>query len=40
VTVDGYSAYTDSGGNYIISDIPAGTYRVVFQKEGYETLIL
>ncbi len=30
-------AYTDLEGRYIVRDVPAGTYAVVYKKEGFQT---
>ena len=38
VEADKYSTTTDKYGNYIISNIPAGTYTVTASKEGYKSL--
>ena len=32
-----FSASTDSSGNYIIKDIPQGSYEIRYEKEGYRT---
>ncbi len=32
-----FSASTDSSGNYIIKDIPQGSYEILYEKEGYRT---
>jgi hypothetical protein len=37
VTISGHSDTTDGGGQYIIADVPAGTYTVTASKDGYET---
>lgn len=39
VTLDGLLAYTDGGGNYSLSDLEPGGYRLEFSKEGYEALV-
>jgi len=37
VSVNGYSAYTDTAGNYLFPDLEPGSYLVQFSKEGYQT---
>ncbi len=39
VALDGMQAYTDSGGNYVFSEIEPGAYVLQFSKEGYETAV-
>ena len=39
-TIVGQAATTDASGAYSISEIPAGTYNIIFTLEGYETGIL
>ena len=33
-----FSASTDSSGNYIIKDIPQGSYEIRYEKEGYKAV--
>lgn len=40
VKADEYKATTDGNGNFLIIDIPPGTYDVVASKEGYKSLTL
>lgn len=40
VSTDEYSSVTDGNGNFLISEIPEGTYNVTASKEGYESLTL
>ena len=41
VTVGGiYTGYTNSSGYFQITNIPAGTYNVVFSKTGYEPVTI
>jgi hypothetical protein len=37
VTANGYSATTDAGGHYTITDVPPGTYTVTASATGYES---
>lgn len=37
VSLDGMQAYTDGGGNYVLSEIEPGGYVATFSKEGYQT---
>ena len=32
-----FATKTDTGGKYVISDVPQGTYKAVFSKDGYIT---
>jgi hypothetical protein len=42
VTLKGtnYSSQTDSSGNWLLKDVPAGIYDVIFSKPGYDTLFV
>jgi hypothetical protein len=37
VVIDGKSAITDIGGNYVINDVPVGTRTLTASKSGYST---
>lgn len=39
VALDGMQAYTDSGGNYTLTDLTPGQYVLQFSKEGYQTAV-
>lgn len=38
VTIDGLITYTDASGNYGFEGLEPGTYTIIFEKEGYETV--
>jgi hypothetical protein len=40
VKLAGTEKVTDSSGVYVFADISPGTYNLVFEKAGYETLVL
>ena len=39
VSLNGWIRYTDSGGNYTLTDLTPGQYVLQFSKEGYETVV-
>lgn len=39
VTLDSLIAYTDTNGAYVFEGLPPGSYKITFEKEGYETEI-
>jgi len=38
VSIDGLVTYTDSNGQYLFDGLNPGSYTVMFEKEGYETV--
>jgi len=38
VSLDGIQVYTDSGGNYALTNLDIRAYSIIFQKGGYNTM--
>ena len=39
VTIDGLTTYTNASGVYGFVDLEPGNYTVIFEKEGFETVV-
>jgi len=39
VSLNGWTAYTRSGGYYAFTEIQPGAYTITFSKEGYQTAV-